>query len=147
MALTNAWLCLWCWNQLARGKPPGPPGTHVQSQFWCTCLIPVLVHTSHGTVHIFHSSSGALLSSESLMLHLYHSIHSAWPCLASGKPLVPPVHTFYFQFQFTYSISILLFMLYLNYQSHTLICTYDMALAALGQLSRGKPLEPPSENV
>ncbi|EDR01049.1 uncharacterized protein LACBIDRAFT_333611 [Laccaria bicolor S238N-H82] len=28
-ALANAQPCLWCWSQLAGGKPPGPPGTHV----------------------------------------------------------------------------------------------------------------------
>ena len=35
-------------------------------------------------------------------------------------------------------------MFYLNYQSYTLTCTYGMALAALGQLARGKPPGPPS---
>ena len=73
MARTSqARLCLWCRSQL--------------------CLIPVLVHNSH-------LSSGVLRSSESSMLyfdlHLYHSTRFARPCLARGKPLVPPVHIFY----------------------------------------------------
>ena len=60
-------------------------GTQFSSQFWYSCLIPVLVHNSQ-------LSSGVLLSSESLMLyldlHLYHSTHFAQPCLARGKALV-----------------------------------------------------------
>ena len=84
--------CLWCWSQLAGGKPPGPPGMHASSQFSYSSLIPVLVHNSH-------LSSGVLLSSESSMLyldlHLYHSTRFARLCLARGKPLVPPVHIFY----------------------------------------------------
>ena len=91
MAWTSqAWPCLWCWSQLAGGMPPGPPGTHAWSQFWYSCLIPVFVHTSH-------LSSGVLLSSESSMLyldlHLYHSTHFAWPCLARGT--WSPKYTFF----------------------------------------------------
>ena len=83
--------CLRCWSQLAGGKPPGPPGTHASSQFWYSSSIPVLVHNSH-------LSSGVLSSESSILyldLHLYHSTRFAWPCLARGKPLVPPVHIFY----------------------------------------------------
>ena len=101
------------------GARPGPPGMHAWSQFWYSCLIPVLVHNSY-------LSSGVLLSSESSMsyldLHLYHSTFFArpwytclisvslsklhfslhqWhgqvkrvPCLPRGKPLGPPVHMF-----------------------------------------------------
>ena len=120
---SQAWPCLQCRSQLAGGMPPGPPGTHASSQFWYTSLIPVFLHISHLMAqhslprvlclgggyslftHIFHIqvfshlSSGVLLSSESsifyLHLHLDHSTRFARPCLARGKPLVPPVHIFY----------------------------------------------------
>ena len=122
----QAWPCLQCRSQLAGGTPPGPPGTHAWSQFWYSCWIPVLVHSSH-------LSSGLLLSSESSMLyldlHLHHSTRFARPCVARGL------------------ISVLLLMFYLSYQSYTLACTNGMALAALGQLARGKPFGPPSPHI
>ena len=48
---------------------------------------------------------------------------------------------------YTCLISVLLLMFYLSYQSYTLACTNGMALTALGQLARGKPLGPPSPHV
>ena len=153
MARTSqAWPCLRCWSQLAGGTPPGPPGTHVQSQLWYSCLIPVLVHTSY-------LSSGTHLSSQFWCTPLTQiinvtlrpalipqdSLHSAMPC--QGQAPGPPSMHVQFQFWYTCLFSLLLLMFYLSYQTYTLACTNGMALAVLGQLARGKPLGPPSPHV
>ena len=131
--------CRRCGSQLARGTPPGPPGTHASSQFWYTSFIPVFLHIYHLMAqhsllrvlclsggyslftHIFHIqvfshlSSGVLLSSELSMLyldlHLYHSTRFAWPCLARGKPLSP---------QYTFFIPVLAHMFNLSFATNVL---------------------------
>ena len=74
-----------------------------------------------------------------------HLLHLAMPC--QGQAPGPPSTHFLFQFWYTCLFSLLLLMFYLNYQTYTLACTNGMALTALGQLARGKPLGPPSPHV
>ena len=51
------------------------------------------------------------------------------------------------QFWYTCLISLLLLIFYLSYQTYTLANTNGMALVALSQLARGKPLGPFSAHV
>ena len=70
----------------------------------------------------------------------WHSLRSAMPSQGQA-PGSPSAHV-QFQFWYTCLISVFLPMFYLHYQSYTLTCTNGMALTALSQLARGKPLGP-----
>ena len=53
MALAGTWPFLWHGSLLAGGKPPGPPSTHLQSEFLYTCLIPIFMHIFNSNLYMF----------------------------------------------------------------------------------------------
>ena len=126
------------WHSLRSARLPGESpihmlnpssGRHLQSQLWCTCFIPVLVHTQ------FWCTSFIWIINVILRPALIppHSLHLAMPC--QGQAPGPPSTHFLFQFWYTCLFSLLLLMFYLNYQTYTLACTNGMALTALRQLA------------
>ena len=107
-ALADAWPFLQHWSQLARGTPPGPPGTHVSSQFSHTCFIPVLVHIFHLLAQHLLMHSCALVQAPCplhqysclipVMVHIFHLM--AQCSLMLSCVLESPYHQY--QFRYTY---------------------------------------------
>ena len=104
------------WHSLRSARLPGESpihmlnpssGRHLQSQLWCTCFIPVLVHTQ------FWCTSFIWIINVILRPALIppHSLRLAMPC--QGQAPGPPSTHFLFLFWYTFLISLLLLMFYL----------------------------------
>ena len=132
--------------------------THLSSHgtaHCCECCALVVVTA---VSHTFFIYSYFLISVLVYFFHLNHQFYTqtctyttALTSLGHALPGASPWSP-----QCTFFIPVLVHMfnlcfatnfLFLSYQTYTLACTNGMALAALSQLARGKPLGPPSPHV